>query len=99
MKVVVGKAYRHRTPVFAGELKYVIFRPYWNVPLSIVRAEVLPVIERSRSLEGAYADFQIITPEAAVVTDRPLSNQTLARLRSGKLWIRQCRDPRMPWGS
>ena len=98
MKVVVGKAYRHRTPVFAGELKYVIFRPYWNVPLSIARAEVLPVIARSRLLEGAYADFQIITPEAAVVTERPLSNQTLARLRSGKLWIRQLPGPKNALG-
>jgi murein L,D-transpeptidase YcbB/YkuD len=98
MKVVVGKAYRHRTPVFAGELKYVIFRPYWNVPLSIVRAEVLPVIARSRSLEGAYGDFQIITHEGAVVTERPLSNRTLSQLRSGKLWIRQLPGPKNALG-
>src|SRR5215471_9474086 len=36
--VVVGKAYRHETPVFEDEMQYVVFRPYWNVPLSIQRS-------------------------------------------------------------
>lgn len=38
--VVVGKA-MHKTVVFSGDLKYVVFSPYWNVPQSIVRNEVL----------------------------------------------------------
>jgi murein L,D-transpeptidase YcbB/YkuD len=41
MKVVVGKAYRRQTPVFSGNMTYVIFRPPWNVPLSIQRAELV----------------------------------------------------------
>ena len=32
MKVVVGKAFGHQTPVFSANMKQVIFRPYWNVP-------------------------------------------------------------------
>ena len=31
MNVVVGKAFQHQTPVFAKEMKYIIFRPYWNL--------------------------------------------------------------------
>ena len=42
MNVVVGKAYRHDTPVFADEMTHVIFRPYWEVPTSIARQEILP---------------------------------------------------------
>ena len=42
MNVVVGKAYRHKTPVFADEMRYVIFHPYWNVPPSIAQAELWP---------------------------------------------------------
>ncbi|HKD66746.1 MAG TPA: L,D-transpeptidase family protein [Candidatus Binataceae bacterium] len=42
MNVVVGKAYRHKTPVFADEMRYVIFHPYWNVPPSIANAELFP---------------------------------------------------------
>jgi murein L,D-transpeptidase YcbB/YkuD len=42
MKVVVGKAYGHQTPVFSAEMTYLIFRPYWDVPESIARKELLP---------------------------------------------------------
>ena len=35
MRVVVGKAYGHQTPVFADDMRYLIFRPYWDVPMSI----------------------------------------------------------------
>ena len=33
--VIVGRALDTQTPVFVEELRYVIFRPYWNVPASI----------------------------------------------------------------
>jgi murein L,D-transpeptidase YcbB/YkuD len=45
MKIVVGKAGTN-TVVFNGELKYVVFAPYWNVPPSIVRKEILPAMKR-----------------------------------------------------
>ena len=44
--VVVGQAV-HKTVVFSGELKYVVFRPYWNVPRSIVVNEVLPDMRKN----------------------------------------------------
>jgi L,D-transpeptidase YcbB len=47
MNVVVGKALNHQTPVFAKEMKYIIFRPYWNLPLDIVRAEIVPKLQRN----------------------------------------------------
>ena len=31
MDVIVGKAVRTQTPVFADEMTHLIFRPYWNV--------------------------------------------------------------------
>ncbi|MEO8413419.1 MAG: L,D-transpeptidase family protein [Ginsengibacter sp.] len=45
MKIVVGKA-GHNTVVFSDELKYIVFSPYWNVPASIVRNEILPAVRR-----------------------------------------------------
>lgn len=45
MKIVVGKA-GTTTVVFNGELKYVVFAPYWNVPPSIVKNEILPAMRR-----------------------------------------------------
>lgn len=46
--VVVGKAI-HNTVVFSGELKFIVFSPYWNVPQSIVRNEVLKDMRRDRN--------------------------------------------------
>lgn len=41
MKVVVGKVVGdHDTPVFAHRMKYIIFRPFWNVPQSIIKKEL-----------------------------------------------------------
>ena len=43
MRVVVGRTYPGRkTPVFAGSMTHLVFRPYWNVPPSIARNEILP---------------------------------------------------------
>ena len=44
MEVIVGRAMRNETPVFLSTMDHLIFRPYWNVPVSIVREEVLPAI-------------------------------------------------------
>ncbi len=45
MKVVVGKAI-HKTVIFDGDLKYVVFSPYWNVPPDILKKEILPGIKK-----------------------------------------------------
>lgn len=44
-KVVVGQS-THPTTVFYGEVQNVVFSPYWNVPESIVRNEILPQMRR-----------------------------------------------------
>lgn len=44
--VVVGKE-MHKTVIFRGDLKYVVFSPYWNVPPSILKNEILPAIRRN----------------------------------------------------
>ena len=47
MNVVVGKAYDHKTPVFSGAVRYLVFSPYWDVPPSIARKEVIPKARRN----------------------------------------------------
>ncbi len=92
MKVVVGKTYRHRTPVFASDIKSVIFRPYWNVPLSIVRAELLPHIEK----DPAYLvknSYEIVDNAGVVVGSGPVNEEMKRQLRSAKLKIRQTPGP------
>ncbi len=45
MKVVVGKAV-HETVIFNGDLKYIVFSPYWTVPSGIMKREILPAIKK-----------------------------------------------------
>ena len=47
MNVVVGKS-QHKTAIFNGEVKYVVFSPYWNIPASIIKKEILPAVRRNR---------------------------------------------------
>ncbi|ANI88796.1 hypothetical protein A9P82_05540 [Arachidicoccus ginsenosidimutans] len=46
MRVIVGAA-GHNTTIFSGNIKYVVFAPYWNVPESIVKKEVMPGIKNN----------------------------------------------------
>jgi L,D-transpeptidase YcbB len=48
MDIIVGKA-ANRTVIFSDKMEYIIFTPYWNVPRSIVRKEILPAMHRSSS--------------------------------------------------
>ena len=45
--IVVGKE-ANGTVIFSDQLKFVVFSPYWNIPASIVRTEILPAIRRNR---------------------------------------------------
>jgi len=46
MNIVVGKE-GNSTVIFNDELKYIVFSPYWNVPRSIVKNEILPAMKRN----------------------------------------------------
>lgn len=48
MDAVLGKPL-HKTAIFSGKIKYVVFSPYWNVPSSILEKEVLPSIRRNKN--------------------------------------------------
>lgn len=46
MPIVVGSE-ANSTVIFSDQLKYIVFSPYWNVPPSIVRKEILPAMKRN----------------------------------------------------
>jgi murein L,D-transpeptidase YcbB/YkuD len=48
MPIVVGKS-SSKTISFNDQMKHVVFSPYWNVPSSIVSAEILPAMDRDRT--------------------------------------------------
>ena len=97
MNVVVGKAYGHHTPVFSDTMKYVVFRPYWEVPSSIIRAELIPHIVRDPDYL-AKKGFEIVDSRRSVVTDGTVTSEVLSQLRAGKLFIRQKPGPKNALG-
>jgi len=90
--VIVGKAYRHETPVFERDMKYVVFRPYWNVPPSIQRSEIVPAIRKDRNYI-AKKGYEVVTPQGTVVTSGEISDEILGQLTAGKLLVRQKPGP------
>lgn len=44
--VVVGKE-MHKTVVFSGQMSYLVFSPYWNIPKSILENEIKPAISKN----------------------------------------------------
>jgi L,D-transpeptidase YcbB len=92
MNVIVGKAFRHKTPVFEKDMRFVVFRPYWNVPPSIQRSEIVPAIEKDRDYI-AKKGFEVVTQGGLVVTSSAVTDDVLAQLRSGKFAVRQKPGP------
>jgi murein L,D-transpeptidase YcbB/YkuD len=48
INVIVGRA-ADSTVIFNGRLRYIVFSPYWNVPVSIVKKEIVPAINRDKN--------------------------------------------------
>ena len=75
--VIVGRAFRTRTPLFVAELDAVIFRPDWTVPASILRDEIVPQIRRDPGyLEKNYMEIVPAGGGPAV----PPTRENIARL-------------------
>lgn len=89
MDVIVGAQYpRKRTPIFEAQMRSVIFRPYWDVPRSIVVREILPKLARDpRYLESQHLELVQGQSDASPVV--PPSAQNLRRLALGQLRLRQ----------
>ncbi len=92
MRVVVGKALDHQTPVFEDQMRYIIFRPYWNVPDSIVKAELIPAIHKNK----AYLDkhqYEIVDHHGEVIPSDHVDAKVLRKLEAKQLEIRQKPGP------
>jgi len=97
MNVVVGKAYDHSTPVFEEKMAYVVFRPYWNVPYSIAKAEYFSRIARDPDYL-AKKGFEVVNSRQEVVTSGTVTSDVFEQLRAGKLFIRQAPGPKNSLG-
>jgi murein L,D-transpeptidase YcbB/YkuD len=89
MDVIVGRTYPGlNTPVFAADMKYVIFRPYWDVPYSITRREMLRAI-RANPHYLQEQHLEIVRGTADPGGAVPPTVENLRALASGSLRLRQ----------
>lgn len=93
MPIIVGQRLpAKQTPIFAADLKYVIFQPYWNVPNGIVRRELLPQIRRDpQYLERHHMELVDGQSDASPVV--ATSPAAIERLAAGQLRLRQRPGP------
>jgi L,D-transpeptidase YcbB len=90
--VNVGDSYDFQTPVFENSIRYLVFRPYWNVPPRILREEVIPDIEENRDYVQD-TDMEVTTSTGQVVTSGTVNDSVLKQLRAGALTVRQKPGP------
>jgi murein L,D-transpeptidase YcbB/YkuD len=84
MPVIVGRAGKTETPVFADEVEYLDFSPYWNVPRSIAVKEMLPKL-RADPGYLARQNMEIVGNGVHTAVDAA----TLAELERGAARLRQ----------
>ncbi len=101
MNVVVGKSgikagekpgdkpEDHQTPMLVNQMRYLIFRPYWSVPVDITKREVLPGIAKNPTYLEDH-DFSIVDRHQKPLVYTAAMNK---RLEAGELWVRQDAGP------
>jgi len=96
-KVIVGQALDTRTPLIDEDLRFIEFQPYWNVPPSIARKELVPRLRRDPGYwqrEG----FEFVGRGAGAAADPVLADAKLQAVLDGSLRIRQRPGPRNALG-
>ncbi|USH01229.1 L,D-transpeptidase family protein [Grimontia kaedaensis] len=71
-KVVVGRPSR-RTPLFESRLDSVVFNPSWNVPVKIMREDILPKVQQ----DNEYLDKHSYTVLSSWVNGSVISSEEI----------------------
>jgi murein L,D-transpeptidase YcbB/YkuD len=89
LEVIVGERYLSKhTPVFEGSLRYLVFRPYWDVPHSIAVKELLPKIRHDRGYL-AHEHLELVRGFGNRASPVPATSANLAAVVTGQLRLRQ----------
>ena len=81
MNVVVGKE-GHNTMNFTDDLDQIVFSPYWNVPESIVKKEILPKLAADPGyLEGQNMEIVKTEGDLPVIRQLPGDKNSLGKVK------------------
>ncbi len=93
MDVIVGKSFDStQTPVFAADMTYLIFRPYWDVPYSIALKEVVPAA-RKNPADIERRQMEIVRGAGDSGTVMPNTAENVELVAKGTLRLRQRPGP------
>lgn len=82
LNVVVGKAEKTPTPIIMADMNSVEFMPYWNVPPSILKKEIMPKLANNPSyLAGQNMEVVSLKNGGMRVRQRPGGKNALGRLK------------------
>jgi murein L,D-transpeptidase YcbB/YkuD len=82
MKVIVGRAYHRKTPVFENQISSVIFRPYWNIPPAIQHKEIEPAMRRDSKYLEKHGYETVPGPRGSVrIRQRPGDQNALGLIK------------------
>jgi murein L,D-transpeptidase YcbB/YkuD len=97
MNVVVGESLNHQTPLFVERMEYVIFRPYWNPPQSVIVKELVPKARRDASFLDKEG-MEIVASGDEKATPLPHTPENLTKVVAGRLRLRQKPGPKNALG-
>ena len=81
MGIVVGKA-ANRTVIFSNQLRNIVFSPYWNIPPSIVRKEILPEMRSNPGfLTRKNMEQYGFSDGLPLIRQKPGDNNSLGRVK------------------
>jgi murein L,D-transpeptidase YcbB/YkuD len=73
-------------------MQYVIFRPYWNIPSSILRAEILPALRRDPEYLRRH-NMEVVSGPGDDAPSIPLTPEVLEQLDRNAFRVRQRPGP------
>ena len=93
MKVIDGEADGHDTPIFVRTMKYLIFRPFWNLPISIVKKDIVRHVNASGAGYLGRNNYEVTNGSG-----EPVTGWTADGLDHGRYMVRQKPGPKNSLG-
>jgi L,D-transpeptidase YcbB len=79
-KVVVGKP-ENPTPIFSHNMEFIIVNPYWNVPYSIIKKEMLPKLATDPDYFARHGYEVVQHGDTLIVRQPPGEENALGRIK------------------